>query len=82
MQTSGNSPATSGLKLRSLEDVRAWGQTEAGLKWEAQLQRAAQRLKERYSHMPFYAAKAKNDPDYWIRLAGSEPNLGLLPEGP
>ncbi len=31
----------------------------------------AQRLKERYSSIPWHAQKAEKDPDYWNRFYGS-----------
>lgn len=34
-----------------------------------QLRAAAQALKERYSSVPFYAERAKNNPQYWRDLA-------------
>lgn|GEM_PF-6721187 len=44
---------------------------------EAELhhQRAKLRLKERYSHLPWYAERAKSDPHYWDKLAGSAVNI-------
>lgn len=37
-------------------------------------QRAALRLKERYSQIPFYAERAAKDPNYWSDLAASAVN--------
>ena len=34
-----------------------------------QLREAARALKERYSSVPFYAERAKNNPQYWRDLA-------------
>ena len=38
------------------------------------LRAAARALKGRYSQHPFYAARAKNNPRYWLDLAVSEVN--------
>jgi hypothetical protein len=72
---SGSLPLMEEKSLGQLMDERAL--TPEGVAWEAQLQRAAQRLKERYSHMDFYKKKAAANPDFWMSLAASEPNLGL-----
>ena len=36
--------------------------------------RGAERLKERFSCVPFYAQKAMNDPDYWSKFYDSRIN--------
>jgi hypothetical protein len=36
--------------------------------------RGAQRLKEQYSCIPFYARQAENDPDYWHSFYASRVN--------
>lgn len=41
--------------------------------WEAQLQRAAQRLEDQLGHIPFYAERAKGNPNYWRNMAASAP---------
>lgn len=41
---------------------------------KARRQRAARRLKEHLSQVPFYAERAKNNPDYWLDLAASAVN--------
>lgn len=41
---------------------------------ELHLQRVALRLKERYSHHPFYAKAAEGYPDYWRDMASSAVN--------
>ncbi|WP_019601710.1 hypothetical protein [Teredinibacter turnerae] len=64
---------TSSKKSAARELVDSFPQAEKDA-WEAQLQRAAERLKQRYSHIPFYAARAKNNPGYWRDLASSEVN--------
>lgn len=46
------------------------------LEWQQKLQRAAQRLEELYSGVPFHAERAKKDPGYWNRLACSAVNVG------
>jgi len=38
-------------------------------------ERAKLRLQERYSHLPWYAERAKKDPHYWDSLAGSAVNI-------
>ena len=38
---------------------------------EAHLQRVAAALKERYSHMPFYAKQAAGNPTFWRSMAAS-----------
>lgn len=40
--------------------------------WRARLELVAARLKERCSHIPWYQERAKDDPDYWMRVAASE----------
>lgn len=45
---------------------------------EARLTRrrlVAERLKQLRGSSPLYQAKAKDDPDYWLRLAASCPNI-------
>lgn len=42
---------------------------------EAKQLRAAQRLCERLSQVPFYAERAKNNPHYWYDLAASAINV-------
>jgi hypothetical protein len=49
------------------------------LEWSQQLQRAAQRLEELYSDVPFHAERAKKDLGYWNRLACSAVNVGERP---
>ncbi|HEY0893138.1 MAG TPA: hypothetical protein VGE32_08780, partial [Cellvibrio sp.] len=49
------------------------------LEWQQKLQRAAQRLEELYSGVPFHAERAKKDPGYWNRLACSAVNMGERP---
>ena len=46
------------------------------LEWQQKLQRAAQRLEELYSDVPFHAERARKDPGYWRRLAHSAVNMG------
>lgn len=41
---------------------------------EEHLQQVAECLKGWYSHIPFYAERAKNNPGYWRHLAASEVN--------
>ena len=36
--------------------------------------RGAERLKEAYSSIPFYARRAAKDPDYWNKFYGSRIN--------
>lgn len=36
--------------------------------------RGAERLKEAYSSIPFYARRAARDPDYWNKFYGSRIN--------
>jgi hypothetical protein len=50
------------------EDCKTWEEAEA------HLQQVAERLKERYSHIPFYAEKAKRNPEYWRDSADSAVN--------
>lgn len=56
--------------------TRTFGLTEQEIteRREKQL-RAAQRLCERLSQVPFYAERAKNNPHYWYDLAASAVNV-------
>ena len=58
----------------TLKDLDEWSKTPEGQAFEAKLQLAAQRLKERYSHVPFHAERAKRKPNYWRTLASSAVN--------
>jgi hypothetical protein len=78
-QTSTSLQQRQGRPLITQQELREWGESPAGLAWEAQLQRAAKRLEEEYSQVPFYAERAKKDPGLWRDLASSNPNMGLLP---
>jgi len=68
-------------RLPTRKEMDAWAASPAGQEWEAQLQRAAKRLKGRLSGSPFFAARAKavaerdgSDDAYWLALAASAPN--------
>lgn len=68
----------SGMSL--LQRTRAWAETPEGKAWDAQLDKAAARWKQRLGHSPFFAARAKrveeregSDWAYWRSLASSAP---------
>lgn len=44
--------------------------------YKAQLKIVAQLLEERFSHVPFYAAKAAKAPSFWENWADSRINYG------
>ncbi|MBB3170152.1 hypothetical protein [Simiduia aestuariiviva] len=65
--------------LSAEENFEAYMEAMVSVGPHPDLLRAAQFCKERFSHIPFYAERAKKYPDFWLNFAAGSVNIGLDP---